>query len=435
MKQLRIFSIYIVWIVICLLATPAVSNAYSVLTHEAIVDALWEKSIQPLLLQKYPGLTEVQLNEAHSYAYGGAISPDMGYFPFGSEFFTNLVHYVRSGDFVNTLLAEAKDVNEYAFALGFLCHYMSDRYGHNLGTNKCVPIVYPKMQAKFGDRVTFEEDQISHKRVEFAFDVLQTAKGNYASQSYHNFIGFHVSRPLLERAFLLTYGFDINDIFKNFSVAIEVFRFSVTSLFPILTKSAWAIKKSDILKDAPTTTSRNFRYKMRRATYYQDTASKAKRPGFFAFTLSWLVRVLPKVGPLRSLKIKDPGPVAEKIFIQSFDSVLANCGATMKRISSENIVLTNIDFDTGNSTVPGEYRLADNNYGTLLIRLNAKDFNNVSPALRNNILQFYSQPMGQPHTRKERKKSEKIYLALTDLRASKLNGLVYLQPVQPLSNK
>ena len=425
MKQLRFYGMCFLLTTISIIAVPAVSNAYSVLTHEAIVDALWEKSFVPLLSLKYPGLTEAQLNEAHSYAYGGAITPDMGYFPLGSHFFTNLVHYVRSGDFVDALLAEAKDVNEYAYALGSLCHYMSDKYGHNLGTNQCVPIVYPKMKEKFGSHVTFEEDQFSHKRVEFAFDVLQTAKGNYASQSYHNFIGFHVSRSLLERAFLNTYGFDINDIFKNLSVAIEVFRFSVTSLFPVFTKSAWAIKKAEILKETPTATSRDFRYKMSRDTYYHDTANKTKRPGFFAFTISWLIRVLPKVGPLRALKIRAPGPEAEAMFVKSFDTVLANCNTSMKQLSFQNIILSNIDFDTGNPTIPGEYKLADTNYGNLIVRLNAKNYNNVSAALRMDLLQFYGQPTTPPRTRKERKKWDKIQLALSKLKVSNLNGLAY----------
>ena len=33
------------------------ASAYSVLTHEAIIDAAWDRSIQPLLLQRFPGLT------------------------------------------------------------------------------------------------------------------------------------------------------------------------------------------------------------------------------------------------------------------------------------------------------------------------------------------------------------------------------------------
>jgi len=60
------------------------SSAYSVLTHEEIVDLLWTDEIQPLLLRRYPGLSEDQLREAHAYAYGGAVIQDLGYYPLGS---------------------------------------------------------------------------------------------------------------------------------------------------------------------------------------------------------------------------------------------------------------------------------------------------------------------------------------------------------------
>ena len=389
MRRSLIIVKYILLTLLCIPLSPVVSKAYSVVTHEAIIDALWEKSFQPLLLQKYPGLTEAQLKEAHSYAYGGAITPDMGYFPFGSHVFTNLVHYVRSGDFVNSLLDEVKDANEYAFALGFLCHYMSDKYGHNIGTNQCVPIVYPKLKEKFGAAVTYDEDNLSHKRIEFAFDVLQTAKGNYASQAYHDFIGFHVSRELLERAFLKTYGITINSVFRNLSLSIETFRFSVMSLFPVLTRTAWVIRKNEILKTQPTATNISFRYTMSRANYYQQFGDKSRKPGFMPFVLSWFVRVLPKIGPLASLKIKDPGPDAEKLFIQSFDTVLANCHTAMKKISRGKTVFTNIDFDTGNETVQGEYKPADMNYGKLLVILSKHKFENTNTALKENMLRFY----------------------------------------------
>jgi Zinc dependent phospholipase C len=161
MKQLIYFSKFFLLLVIVCVCIPRNVKAYSVLTHEAIVDAGWEKSLKPLLLKKYPGINDSILNIAHSYAYGGAIAPDMGYFPFGSHLFTNLVHYVRSGDFAVALIDEAQNVNEYAFALGYLSHYMADRYGHLIGTNKCVPLVYPKMKNKFGDVVTYEDDKIS----------------------------------------------------------------------------------------------------------------------------------------------------------------------------------------------------------------------------------------------------------------------------------
>ena len=419
----RIIYKFILIAAVYILCSPLSSMAYSVLAHEAIVDASWEKSMQPLLKHKYPGVTEEQLKEAHAYAYGGAIAPDMGYFPFGSKLFTNLVHYVRSGDFVNALLDEAQDVNEYAFALGFLCHYMADKYGHFLGTNRCVPIVYPKMRKKYGNLVTYAEDQTSHKRMEFAFDVLETARGNYASGAYHDFIGFKVSRSLLERAFNKIYGLDLNDLFKNFSLAIETFRWTVQSLFPVLTRAAWVTKKTEILKLQPTATSKSFRYKMNRANYYEEFGKKHRKPGIFPSALSFLIRVLPKIGPLKSLKLKEPGPAAEKLFIESFDTVLVNCASSMKTLSSGNINFANIDFDTGGETAPGEYKLADVNYKNLLLRLNEKKFDRLSAGLKQNILMFYSNLNATITTKKGEKEQEKINRALAELKIAKAYSL------------
>jgi hypothetical protein len=251
-------------------------SAYSVLTHEAIIDASWEKSIQPLLKLKYPNSTEEQLQEAHAYAYGGAIIQDMGYYPFGSKLFSDLVHYVRSGDFVNALLEESTDVKEYAFALGALSHYVSDNYGHSIATNFAVPLTYPKDKEKYGNLVTYAQDRKSHLRMEFSFDVLQTVRGNYASLAYHNFIGFKVAEPVLEKAFLKTYGLDIKDIFTNFSAAVDTFGWSVKNLIPEATKYAWIIKESEINKTDLSTAAKKFRYKMIKANYYQEDGKKVK---------------------------------------------------------------------------------------------------------------------------------------------------------------
>jgi hypothetical protein len=271
---------------------------------------------------------------------------------------------------------------------------------------------------KYGSLVTYGEDHISHRRMEFAFDVLEIAKGNYASPAYHDFIGFQVSRPVLERAFSKTYGLDINDVFSNLSLSIDMFRWSVNSLFPLLTKTAWVIKKDEILKAQPTATSRNFTYKMSRANYYQEFGKKHSKPGFFIYPFSGLILVLPKVGPLRALKIKAPGPEAEKLFIQSFDTVLANCSSSMKLLSSGNVNFTNIDFDTGNNTAPGEYKLADINYGNLLLKLNEKKFDHVNAALKQNIIEFYSHPDVTIATKKGHKQWEKITQALEQLKMS-----------------
>src|SRR6478672_8672260 len=192
-------------LVLCL-GWPIELAAYAVLAHEAIIDSVWSTNIRPLLVKRYPGATAEEIKEAHGYAYGGAIIQDMGYYPHGSFFFSDLTHYVRSGDFILALLRDAKDLNGYAFALGALSHYAADNDGHRVGTNPAVPLLYPKLEKKYGNYVTYEQDPLAHVKTEFGFDVLEVAKERYAPDSYHDFIGFEVDAPLLEQAFRETYG-------------------------------------------------------------------------------------------------------------------------------------------------------------------------------------------------------------------------------------
>jgi hypothetical protein len=384
--RMKLFKRYFILLFLFL---PFSGNAYSVLTHEAIVDALWEKTIVPLLKEKYPKSTSSQLLEAKSYAYGGAVAPDMGYYPFGSSLFTNLVHYVRSGDFVQALLDEQKSLNDYAFALGVLCHYTADTYGHPLGTNRTVPLVYPKVGKKFGKVVTYAEDKTSHLRMEFGFDVLQTARGSYATKQYHDFIGFSLADTLMQNAFIKTYGLDMKDLFTSFSLASNTFRWAVKDLFPGITKAAWNMKKNEIRKTQPKARSRDFIYKMKSRDFNKEFGDKRQKPGFFSSVLSFVIRILPKVGPLKALKFKTPGPEAEKLFILSFDSVVYHYQQNLKSRDPDNIHWVNKDFDTGKKTVAGEYPLCDKTYLELVMKLKDQDFKNITPSLRQNILQFY----------------------------------------------
>ena len=150
-------------------------TGYSVLTHEEIIDLLWKDQITPLLLEKYPGTSPEELRVAHGYAYGGSLVQDMGYYPFGNRLFSDLVHYVRSGDFVEALLDESANVNEYAFSLGALAHYTADITGHP-AVNAAVAQEFPKLRAKYGPAVTYAQDPKAHIRIEFGFDVAQVAK-------------------------------------------------------------------------------------------------------------------------------------------------------------------------------------------------------------------------------------------------------------------
>src|SRR5882724_4071513 len=235
MKLLRAFAA----ITLILMATPRPSHAYSVLTHEAIIDSAWKDVIQPALLKRFPAATPDDLKKAHAFAYGGAIIQDMGYYPFGSKLFSDLVHYVRSGTFVETLLRDSSNLNEYAFALGAMAHYCSDNNGHGLAVNKAVPILYPDLRKKYGDVVTYDQNPAAHLKTEFGFDVVQVARGHYASEGYHDAIGFEVADDLLARAFKETYGLDLKTFFSDYDRTIGTFRYSVSTLIPKMTVVAW----------------------------------------------------------------------------------------------------------------------------------------------------------------------------------------------------
>lgn len=390
----------------------------------AIIDASWKKAIVPLLKERYPNATDDELRIAHSYAYGGSLMPDMGYFPFGSVYFTNLVHYVRTGDFMQNLVDQSQNINEYAFALGAVSHYLTDKYGHSLATNVAEPIVYPKVGKQFGKMVTYEQDPIYHSRMEFAFDVLQMSRGNYASQEYHDFIGFNVAKPVLERAFMLTYGQDMNDVFGGkLDLAISTFRWSVRSLLPSLTRTAWALKKDDIKKLNPSINSRKFHFRMKKREYYQKYGKEREKPKLGNRIMAFIINILPKIGPLKALKFEPPGPEGEKLFIRSFDTTLVYYTQVLAGIKTgQKLQLVNMDFDTGKPTAQNEYGLADQTYSLLVLKLQDKKFNEVTYPLQNNILSFYGKGDTISMVTEQKKYKidwQKTFAALQQLRVAK----------------
>jgi Zinc dependent phospholipase C len=387
--------------VLSLFLIPAPAPAYSVLTHEAIIDSVWPQTLRPLLLQRFPDATDDQLRQAHAYAYGGAIIQDMGYYPFGSHFFSDLVHYTRSGDFVVALLhdaGESRDLNDYAFALGALAHYAADNRGHPVAVNRTVPMVYPKLRAKFGTEVTYEDNPADHLKTEFGFDVIEVARGQYANDAYHDFIGFQVAKPLLERAFEETYGVPLKDLFPSLDLALGTYRFSVSQAIPEMTKAAWAGKKKDIQKLQAGITGRRYIYRVSISTYQKDWDNQYRRPGIGARLIAFLFRLIPKIGPLRAFAFKIPPPAAEKLFLASFDDTTRDYQELLAKASGNNLQLPNVNFDTGAPTHLGDYHLADQTYAKLLERLDGHSAD-VPASLRANILEFYG-ASGGPASKK-----------------------------------
>ena len=341
----------------------------------------------PVLLKRFPDATPEQLLQAHAYAYGGAIIQDMGYYPFGNSFFSDLTHYVRSGDFVLALIEESRDLNEYAFALGALAHYAADASGHPIATNRAVAIMYPKLAKKYGPVVTYEEEPSAHMKVEFGFDVDQVAEGNYAPKAYHDFIGFEVSEPVLERAFARTYSVEMSTVFFRVDLAIGSYRHAVSTVIPRTTKVAWHLKRREIQNSNPSETKTKFIYNISNSGYRQQWGDVYEKPGFFARIKAFVLRLVPKIGPFRALAFHPPTPAVEQLYMHSFNESLDYYRLLLLAQREGRLQLPNDNLDTGGLTGPAAYRLTDETYANLLGMTSGKP---ISDALRLDILAYYA---------------------------------------------
>src|SRR5436853_848645 len=412
----RLFFVHVAALLLAVLMCTGDCYAYSVLTHEEIVDLAWTDGIQPLLLQRFPGLSPEQITEAHAYAYGGAVIQDLGYYPFGSREFSNLVHYVRSGDFVRELLLESQDANEYAFALGALSHYASDIAGHP-AVNQAVAIEYPKLRAKFGKSVRYAQDKTAHLKTEFGFDTVQVAKNRYASQQYHDFIGFQVAKSLLERVFPVVYGVELKDVLAHEDLAVGSYRFSVSRLIPQMTQVALQTHKKELMRETPNFAKRKFLYRLSRSDYEKEWGKDYGKPGLGTRILSTLLRYMPKIGPFKGLAFNNPTPQTEDLYIKSINTTVDQYRAFLEQVRNDTLVLPNCDFDTGMPTEAAEYSLTDETYAKLLAQLSERKFNLTSSELRANILDFYSDLAAPIATKKDQGRWQSVLIALDQLKS------------------
>jgi hypothetical protein len=409
-------SVRTVALLLVVLMCSGGSSAYSVLTHEEIVDLLWTNEIRPLLLKRYPGLSEDQLKEAHAYAYGGAVIQDLGYYPFGSKEFSNLVHYLRSGDFVCEMLRESQDVNEYAFALGALSHYAADIAGHP-AVNQAVAIEYPKLRAKYGKSVRYAQDKTAHLKTEFGFDTVQVAKNRYASEQYHDFIGFQVSKTLLERVFPVVYGVELKDVLSHEDLAVGSYRFAVSRMIPEMTQVALQTHKKELMRETPDFARQKFLYHLSRSDYEKQWGKDYVKPGAGIRILSTLLRYMPRIGPFKGLAFKNPTPQTEDLYFKSINTTVDQYRAFLEAVRSDTLVLLNCDLDSGNLTKAAEYSLTDDTYATLLAQLSERKFDRTSPELRANILQFYSNLSVPIETKKDQPRWQGVLTALDQLKS------------------
>ncbi len=370
-----------------LLVQPA--GAYSVLSHEATVDSSWDELAVPLLRRQFPRATAADIRAARAYAYGGSLIQDLGYYPFGNKLFTDLTHYVRSGDFVEALFRNARDVNEYAFALGALAHYSSDNAGHPIAVNRAVPLIYPKVRRKVGEVALYADSPARHVMVEFAFDVLQVARGAYAQQAYRDRIGFEVSERVLDAAFRDTYGLGLDDLLLDVDLAIGTYRRAVSQTIPELTRIAWREKRDEIEARTPGVAQQGFVFAFSGRDYDREFGTRYQKPGFFSRMMAFLIKIVPKVGPLKVLAFEPLTPEAEQLFLQSVTAAQTRYRAAIRALGQGRLTLSNTDFDTGKPPRLGTNPLTDETYAKLLDKLADRESDPVPPLLVRQISDYF----------------------------------------------
>jgi hypothetical protein len=417
-----------------LLFTATSAVPYSVQTHQELIDLAWKQSIRPILLKQYPTLTEAQLQEAHAYAYGGCAIQDFGYYPFGNAFFSELTHYVRSGDFVLSLLHNAHTPDELAFAIGSLSHYIGDSIGHSSAINHAVPIEFPKLQTRYGSVVNYAQDPHAHVQTEFAFDINQLSKLRFAPSAYIKFVGLEVPRPLLRKAFFETYGLKLPDIIGSKETSIRVYRYAVHRFLPNIARAETLLHKKNFPADIPSTDLNELRDDLLQASADNNWEAFRKTPGFTSHLYAGFIYILPKVGTLKLLAIKGPNQQTEDLYVKSVNRSIKALRLVLTNFDRMDHYISNRDLDTGMVVKPGDYPLADKTYAQLLTMI-TRNPNNVVPfQLKHDLIGYYADPQSPIITKKDPEKWAQVQANLKTLSTMKTIGELDPIPDEVLSD-
>ncbi|HXE14382.1 MAG TPA: zinc dependent phospholipase C family protein [Bryobacteraceae bacterium] len=403
----------------CLLfSLPEAAFSYSVLTHELLIDLTWKQQLEPLLLKRFPGTTAAELQRAQSYAYGGCVIQDLGYYPFAHEFFSNLTHYVRSGDFVTNLLRDARTVDEYAFALGALSHYIGDNIGHHDAINLATAISFPGLERKYGPVVTYDQNAHAHIRTELAFDIDQLSHHRLAPGAYLRFIGFRVPTRVLAQAFRETYSLSLRSVIGQRRPAIRSYRTSVRSFLPRIAHAESVLHGGDFPPDVDDAQFQLFLEHIAQADFQKDWNRYRRKPGVMTHLMAVLIYILPKIGPLSELAIKIPTPATQDLYVKSVNRTIALYSSRIEQLATGDATgsLPNRDLDTGEETRPGAYARTDQTYAQLLHTLVANPSRPLARGVKEHLLDYYSAPNAPIRTKRDRKAWARVQSGLVILR-------------------
>jgi hypothetical protein len=400
------------------------ASAYSLLTHEQLIDLTWDDSIVPLLKSRYPDLTPEQLDQARAYAYGGCVIQDMGYYPFGDEFFSDLTHYVRTGDFVLALFRNAHDANELAFAAGALSHYVGDSFGHSEATNRAVAIEFPRLAARYGPSVNYAEGKHQHVQTEFAFDIDEIAHRRMAPLGFLRHIGIKVPVHQLALAFYETYGLTEDfDVRKRRKFNMTAYRFSTRTLIPRVAYAVTLLHRRHEPVEPETPDAKEIETEVAATARFYDWTAYRKKAALETHLLAVVLWIVPRWGPLAMVAVKGPTADAEADYMHSVVSattVLHNrlafftpiearrertltattSAATLGTFDAKN-PLPNRDLDTGRKVKPGGYSLTDTTYAELLDKLTATPDEPIPPGIKSDVEAYYADPDAPIATKKD----------------------------------
>ncbi len=402
------------------MATPGVP--YSIQTHEELIDLAWKASIRPILLKRFPNLTEAQIHEAHGYAYGGCAIQDFGYYPFGNKFFSDLTHYVRSGDFVLALFRNAQTPDELAFAIGSLSHYIGDTVGHSSAVNLSVPIQFPRLEQRFGASVNYAQDPHAHVQTEFAFDINQLSKRRFAPSAYLRYVGLNVPNLLLRKAFFETYGLDLPDIIGTRQAAIRTYRFAARRFLPDIARAETVLHKKNFPADVPSSDLDILTKDLAQAAADNDWEKYRNPPGFRSHVFAGFIFILPKVGFLKLLAIQGPQEQTEDLYIKSVNRSVNSVRLTLAHFDTIERYLPNRDLDTGFKVKPGGYPLTDKTYAALLAKLTEHPDRPIPAQLKHDLIAYYADPSAPITTKTNPAKWAKVQADLITLQTMKTIG-------------
>jgi hypothetical protein len=242
------------------------------------------------------------------------------------------------------------------------------------------------------------------------------AKNRYASQQYHDFIGFQVSRPLLERTFPIVYGVELKDVLTHEDLAVGSYRFAVSRMIPQMTQIALKTHKKGIMQETPDFAKQKFLYRLSRSEYEKEWGKDYTKPDFGTRFWSVVLRYMPKIGPFKALAFNNPTPKTEDLYFKSINTTVDQYRIYLQQVGAGSLDLANCDFDTGKETKAAEYSLTDETYAKLLGQLAARKFDLTSPDLRANILSFYSDLSLPLETKKDAGRWQAVLVDLDQLK-------------------